>query len=85
MSDPLSSCGAFSIRVFNKKDNDDISICLEAKPIEHSMSDMIGVGNVFLTKETEITCTKESQTLWSDQLTGKVTVLAGNANFWGGL
>jgi len=82
MSGPLSSCNALSIRVFNKKDNDDVPICLEAKPVERSVIDMIGVGNAFLTKETEITCTKGSQTLWSDQITGKVTVLAGNANFW---
>ncbi|XP_020260326.1 protein HIRA isoform X2 [Asparagus officinalis] len=82
ISGPLSSCNALSIRVFNKKDNDDVPICLEAKPVERSANDLIGVGNAFLTKETEITCTKGSEKLWSDRIAGKVTVLAGNVNFW---
>lgn len=83
MPGSLTSCSSISIRVFNKKDDDDsLPICLEAKPVERSMNDMIGVGNAFLTKETEITCTRGTLTLWSDRISGKVTVLAGNANFW---
>lgn len=82
LSGPLGSCNALSIRVFNKKDTDDLPMSLEAKPIERSVSDLIGVGNVSLAKETEIICTKDSQTLWADRIMGKVTVLAGNANFW---
>ncbi|KAK8970708.1 Protein HIRA [Platanthera guangdongensis] len=79
----LSSCSALSIRIFNKKDdNDGLPICLEAKPVERSMNDMIGVGNALLAKETEITCRQGTQILWSDRICGKVTVLAGNANFW---
>lgn len=79
----LTSCSSLSIRVFNKKDDDDsLPICLEAKPVERSMNDMIGVGNAFLTKETEITCARGTLILWSDRISGKVTVLAGNANFW---
>ncbi|CAL9124809.1 unnamed protein product [Musa acuminata var. zebrina] len=83
MPSSLTSCNALSIRVFNKKDcEDSLPICLEAKPIEQSVHDVIGVGNAFFTKETEIRCTKGSETLWSDRISGKVTVLAGNANFW---
>lgn len=83
MPGSLSSCSALSIQIFNKKDGDDsLPICLEAKPMERSMNDMIGVGNAFSTKETEITCTKGAQILWSDRICGKVTALAGNANFW---
>ncbi|XP_042441575.1 protein HIRA-like isoform X3 [Zingiber officinale] len=79
----LSTCNSLSIRVFNKKNTEDsLPICLEAKPVEHSAHDMIGVGNAFSTKETEISCTQGSETLWSDRISGKVTVLAGNANFW---
>jgi protein HIRA/HIR1 len=33
-------------------------------------------------KETEIVCTRGAETLWSDRISGKVTVLAGNTNFW---
>ncbi|KAJ8470377.1 hypothetical protein OPV22_024720 [Ensete ventricosum] len=83
MPSSLTSCNALSIRVFNKKDcEDSLPICLEAKPIEQSVHDVIGVGNAFVTKETEIRCTKGSETLWSDRISGKITVLAGNANFW---
>ncbi|XP_074559804.1 protein HIRA isoform X2 [Curcuma longa] len=83
MPSSLSTCNSLSIRVFNKKNTEDsLPICLEAKPIERSAHDVIGVGNAFSTKETEICCTKGSETLWSDRISGKVTVLAGNANFW---
>lgn len=72
-----------SIRVFDKKEGEDtIPICLESRPREQAMNDIVGMGNTFIMKETEITCTRGSQTLWSDRIAGKVTVLAGNANFW---
>ncbi|KAL5200796.1 hypothetical protein ABZP36_035150 [Zizania latifolia] len=79
----LASCSALSIHVFNKKGNDDsLPVCLEAKPVERSAGDMIGLGGAFSTKETEVTCTRGTETLWSDRISAKVTVLAGNANFW---
>ncbi|XP_020535101.1 protein HIRA isoform X2 [Jatropha curcas] len=72
-----------SIRVFDKKVGEDtIPICLEARPREHAVNDIIGVGSTCMMKETEIVCTRGAQTLWSDRISGKVTVLAGNANFW---
>ncbi|OAY81950.1 Protein HIRA [Ananas comosus] len=72
-----------SIRVYNKKDDEDtLPVCLEATPVERAASDVIGPTNLFLSKETEIRCAKGTQTLWSDRISGKVTVLAGNANFW---
>ncbi|CAL4958672.1 unnamed protein product [Urochloa decumbens] len=79
----LTSCSALSIHVQNKKDNEDrIPVCLEAKPVERAAGDMIGVGGAFSTKESEIKCTRGTESLWSDRISGKVTVLAGNANFW---
>lgn len=80
----LASCSStLAIRVFDKKEGDDtIPICLEACFREHPVNDVIGVGNTFMMKETEIVCTRGAQTLWSDRIAGKVTVLAGNANFW---
>ncbi|XP_057484159.1 protein HIRA-like isoform X1 [Actinidia eriantha] len=72
-----------SIRVFDKEEGEDsIPVCLEAHPREHAVNDTIGVGNTSTMKETEITCTRGAQTLWSDRISGKVTVLAGNSNFW---
>nr|XP_043613664.1 protein HIRA [Erigeron canadensis] len=72
-----------SIRVFdNKEGGDTPHVCLEACLKEHAANDIIGVGSTFLMKETEISCTKNGQTLWSDRISGNVTVLAGNANFW---
>ncbi|TKW31933.1 hypothetical protein SEVIR_2G138400v4 [Setaria viridis] len=77
------TCSVLSIHVSNKKDNEDLlPVCLEAKPVERAAADMIGVGGAFSTKETEIRCTRGTETLWSDRISGKVTVLAGNANFW---
>uniref|UniRef100_A0A2N9IXM9 Protein HIRA n=1 Tax=Fagus sylvatica TaxID=28930 RepID=A0A2N9IXM9_FAGSY len=74
---------SLSIRVFDKKEGvDALPICLEARPREHAANDIVGVGNTFMMKETEIVCTRGSQSLWSDRISGKVTVLAGNANFW---
>lgn len=83
MQGSQASWSGISIRVFDKKEGGDgVPICLEAKPIERSLNDMVGGGNTFLTKETEITCSKGVHTLWSDRISAKVTVLAGNANFW---
>ncbi|KAG2633591.1 hypothetical protein PVAP13_2NG243803 [Panicum virgatum] len=77
------TCSVLSIHVSNKKDNEEsLLVCLEAKPVERAAADMIGVGGAFSTKETEIRCTRGTETLWSDRISGKVTVLAGNANFW---
>ncbi|KAJ9177948.1 hypothetical protein P3X46_009872 [Hevea brasiliensis] len=78
-----SSSTSLSVRVFDKKIGEDtVPICLEARPREHAVNDIIGVGNTCMMKETEVVCTRGAQTLWSDRITGKVTVLAGNANFW---
>ncbi|XP_022729469.1 protein HIRA-like isoform X2 [Durio zibethinus] len=78
-----SSTTSLSIRVFEKKEGEDMTpVCLEACPRERAVNDIDGVGNACMTKETEIVCTKGSQTLWSDRVSGKVSVLAGNANFW---
>jgi protein HIRA/HIR1 len=72
-----------SIYVLDNKDNvDSLPVCLEAKPVERATGDMIGLGGAFSTKETEIRCTRGTEALWSDRISGKVTVLAGNANFW---
>ncbi|KAE8656743.1 Protein HIRA [Hibiscus syriacus] len=49
---------------------------------EHALNDIAGVGHACMMEETEIVCTNGSQTLWSDRISGKVSVLAGNANFW---
>jgi len=79
----LTSCSALSIHVLNKNDIEDaLPVCLEARPVERGAGDMIGVGGAFSTKETEIKCIRGTETLWSDRVSGKVTVLAGNANFW---
>jgi len=78
----LTPCSALSIHVINKNGNEDaLPVCLEARPVERGAGDMIGVG-ALSTKETEIKCIKGTKTLWSDRISGKVTVLAGNANFW---
>ncbi|KAL5583137.1 hypothetical protein UlMin_015579 [Ulmus minor] len=72
-----------SIRVFDKKEGEDTApLCLESRPLEHAMNDIVGMGSTSVMKETEITCTQGSQSLWSDRISGKVTVLAGNANLW---
>lgn len=74
---------SLSIRVFDKKEGEDaLPLCLEARPREQAANDIVGVGNTFVMKETEIICTRGPQTLWSDRISGRVTVLAGNANFW---
>ncbi|KAL0436310.1 UNVERIFIED_CONTAM: protein HIRA [Sesamum radiatum] len=78
-----ASGSILSIRVFDKKQGEDtIPVCLEARPREHAVNDIVGAGNTFMIKETELSCTMGSQNLWSDRISGKVTVLAGNSNFW---
>ncbi|CAL5200651.1 unnamed protein product [Lathyrus oleraceus] len=83
-SSSLAACNAkLSIRVFDKKGGEDSPpLLLEARPREHTVNDIVGLGNTSMMKETEIVCTRDAQTLWSDRISGKVTVLAGNANFW---
>lgn len=83
-SSSLATCSSvLSIRVFDKKEGEyNEPICLEARPKEHAANDIIGAGNTSMLKETVISCTKGSRILWSDRVSGKVTVLAGNANFW---
>ncbi|CAN4107249.1 unnamed protein product [Withania somnifera] len=78
----LGTGGNLLIRVFDNKGEDTDSICLEAQPREQAANDILGTENSFVMKETEIRCTRGAQTLWSDRISGKVTVLAGNANFW---
>ncbi|OMO49494.1 hypothetical protein CCACVL1_30986 [Corchorus capsularis] len=78
-----SSTTSLSIRVFDKKEGEGATpVCLEARPRERAVNDIVGVGNACMMKETEIVCTRGAQTLWSDRISGKVSVLAGNANFW---
>lgn len=72
-----------SIRVFDKKVGEDIvPVCLESHPREKAVNDILGTGATSVMKETEIACTRGSEILWSDRISGRVTVLAGNANFW---
>ncbi|KAK6119852.1 hypothetical protein DH2020_046399 [Rehmannia glutinosa] len=80
----LASGSILSIRVFDKKQGEDtIPVCLEARPREHAaVNDIVGAGKTLLVKETELSCTRGSQNLWSDRISGKVTVLSGNPNFW---
>lgn len=71
------------IRVLDKKEGADaIPMCLEARPRDQSPNDIVGMASTSLAKETEIVCTRGLQTLWSDRISGKVTVLAGNTNLW---
>lgn len=83
-SSSLAACSAtLSLRVFDKKGGEDTApICLEACPREQAVNDIMGMGNISTMRETEVSCTRGSETLWSDRISGKVTVLAGNANFW---
>lgn len=82
-SSSLAACsGTLSIRVFDKKREDSSPILLEARPSEHAVNDIAGLRNTSIMKETEIVCSKGPQTLWSDRISGKVTVLVGNGNFW---
>ncbi|GLT63857.1 hypothetical protein SLA2020_363890 [Shorea laevis] len=78
-----ASTRPLSIRVFDKKEGEAaVPVCLEACPREHAGNDPVGMGNACVIKETEIVCTRGAETLWCDRISGKVTVLAGNANFW---
>ncbi|KAM3398930.1 protein HIRA isoform X1 [Capsicum galapagoense] len=79
----LGTSGTLLIRVFDNKEGEDTGpVCLEAQPREQAANDVLGTANSFVMKETEILCTRGGQPLWSDRISGKVTVLAGNANFW---
>ncbi|CAL5212263.1 unnamed protein product [Lathyrus oleraceus] len=81
-STTTGSHATLSIRIFDKKGGEDtLPICLEARPREHAVNDTVGAGNASMMRETEIACTRGTQILWSDRISGKVTVLAGNANF----
>ncbi|KAL8130119.1 hypothetical protein V2J09_019274 [Rumex salicifolius] len=83
-SGSLAACNnSLSIRVIDKKEGAGaLPMCLEAHMKEHAVSDIVGLSSTSLMKESEIVCTKGSQTIWSDRISGKVSVLAGNANFW---
>lgn len=78
-----SSCEILSVHVLDSsEDEESIPLCLEARPAERVLGDIVGIGNPSLDKETQITCRKGTKILWSDRMSSKVTVLAGNANFW---
>ena len=50
---------SLSMRVFDKREGlDALPICLEARPRQHAANDIVGVGNTFMMKETEIVCTR---------------------------
>ncbi|GER36571.1 protein HIRA [Striga asiatica] len=71
------------IRVFDKENAEDtVPVCLEARPREHAVNDIVGAASSFLIKETELSCTRGSWNLWADRISGKVSVLSGNSNFW---
>ncbi|CAA0810678.1 homolog of histone chaperone HIRA [Striga hermonthica] len=78
-----ASGSVLSIRVFDKEQAEDtVPVCLEARPREHAVNDIVGAASTFLIKETELCCTRGSQNLWADRISGKVSVLSGNSNFW---
>ncbi|KAI3844773.1 hypothetical protein MKX03_003417 [Papaver bracteatum] len=79
-----SSSSILSIRVFNNKVGEDSTpVSFEARPVDQTVNDVVvGAGNTFVRKETEVRCRKGEETLWSDRISGRVTVLAGNVNFW---
>lgn len=78
----VASGSLLSIRVFDKKEGEgSLPVRLEASIIEHSVNDIVGARSTFM-KETELSCTRGTQNLWSDRISGKATVLAGNVNFW---
>ncbi|KAG2328023.1 hypothetical protein Bca4012_037061 [Brassica carinata] len=77
-----SSSTALLIRVFDWKEGvGTVPVCLETCPKEHAL-DTLGVVSTSTIKETEISCKRSGETLWSDRIMGRVTVLAGNPNFW---
>lgn len=77
-----SSSTDLYIRVFDWKEGEAMApVCLEACPREHTL-DTVGAVSTSMIKETEISCKKSGETLWSDRIMGRVTVLAGNPNFW---
>ncbi|KAL0390005.1 UNVERIFIED_CONTAM: protein HIRA [Sesamum calycinum] len=67
-----ASGSILSIRVFDKKQGEDTTpVCLEARPREHAVNDIVGAGNTFMIKETDLCCTRGSQNLWSDRISGR--------------
>ncbi|XP_024013516.1 protein HIRA isoform X2 [Eutrema salsugineum] len=77
-----SSSTDLLIRVFDWKEGETTApVCLEACPKEHAL-DTVGAVSTSMIKETEISCKRSGETLWSDRIMGRVTVLAGNPNFW---
>lgn len=77
-----SSSRDLLIRVFDWKQGEATApVCLEACPKEHAL-DTVGVVSTSTIKETELVCKISGETLWSDRIMGRVTVLAGNPNFW---
>lgn len=83
-ADDFAASNTLAIRVFDKNEGGDgVPVCLEARSREQAVNDiLVGAGSTFMMKETEIACTRGVQTLWSDRVASKVTILAGNANFW---
>lgn len=72
--------GALSIIVYERdRESENAPTCLEARPF---INNIIETTNPAEIKETEVICSKEAVILWRDKLAGKVTVLAGNSNFW---
>ncbi|CAH2065475.1 unnamed protein product [Thlaspi arvense] len=77
-----SSSTDLLIRVFDWKEGEAMApVCLEACPKEYAL-DTVGAVSTSMIKETEISCKRSGETLWSDRILGRVTVLAGNPNFW---
>ncbi|RZB99144.1 Protein HIRA [Glycine soja] len=71
-----------SVRVLNVNSNATIAT-LKAPPSEVEVSQMhFDPKREITVQETEIVCSKGPQTLWSARISGKVTILAGNGNFW---
>ncbi|XP_057549293.1 protein HIRA-like isoform X2 [Amaranthus tricolor] len=83
LSSLAASNATLAIRVVDRKEDAfAMPITLEARPREQAVNDIVGSSNMSLVKETEIICRRGSQTLWFDRISGKASILAGNANFW---
>ncbi|KAF8083472.1 hypothetical protein N665_0771s0011 [Sinapis alba] len=77
-----SSSTDLLIRVFDWKQGEaSPPVSLEACPKDHAL-DTVGLVSTSMIKETEVLCKRSGETLWSDRIMGRVTVLAGNPNFW---
>ncbi|KAJ3681559.1 hypothetical protein LUZ60_016048 [Juncus effusus] len=85
---PFAPCnnGSLSISIQDEGTDSEERVKLEAKLVERSINDIVGLGggnrNGLMSKETQINCTQGSKSLWSDRISAKVTVLAGNLNFF---